>query len=475
MHEVITISVGQRANHTATQFFNCQQELLWGDAQSLSDPSIFLHPTVDRASKTVSYTPRLLLWDAKNGSGALGKYQYSQGEDYFFDENNDEDNNDGHRVIITHPVIRKSDYQNALDSGSSDLPKLTKETTKYWSDYSKLIYSPTSFNALSNWYHDVSKPNLPDFENLGLKQFDDYEAGFQEFNENYLIDFFDGNLHAQLEQCDTLQGFNLITDMDSGWGGFATAILQELRNELPKKCIFNWGYNQDDPLTTSVSKHREPRFSRSTLPLVENKIKATAYMSEDSDIMIPLYANPELSNWEQGGFTCKFMDTILSVLSQSNLEERKSMDFIKNCFTLGDTSRSFISSIMDGTSVNHSYYAKVMLYKNHRIQEHIFSECSITRENTSMGNQASLNKKELKTHAYYPSDTIPENFADEKEFTVSFSTTEACRNVFMHYQSIVSKYMKMASDSEELADRLASMASKYEYGWYDDEESDDNM
>lgn len=58
---------------------------------------------------------------------------------------------------------------------------------------------------------------------------------YDRFTENYLQEFFDGNLHRELEKCDTLQGFNLVSDMESGWGGFSSALLVELRNELPKK------------------------------------------------------------------------------------------------------------------------------------------------------------------------------------------------------------------------------------------------
>ncbi|QLG70715.1 hypothetical protein HG535_0A06570 [Zygotorulaspora mrakii] len=476
MHEVITISLGQRANHTATQFFNCQQELLSEQGERLNDPSIFLNPTIDKLSKTVSYAPRSLIWDAKNGTGSLGTYQYSHTRDYYFGQDNESDEN--HNVIMTHPAIPKSQYQQALDSGSFPLPKLTTENTKYWSDYSKLVYSPRSFNILKDWYHDVCNPNKPDFEKLETKKFDNFDVGYQEFNESYLTDFFDGNFHSELEQCDTLQGFNLIMDMDSGWGGFTTALVQELRNELPKKTFFNWGYNENDPLTAKHTKFQEARFSRSTLPLVENKIKAMAYMSEDCDLMVPLYADSKLSNWEQGGLTCKYIDAISSVLSLSHNADRKSMDFVKDCFTFGDTSKCFVSSFMDENETDDSYFARIMPFRNHpkdSNEQHVFSECSIIRGIVGSDLESSKSKKLLRTYPYHPSDTIPRELSERKSFSLKYKTTEICRNVFTHYHEIVTKYIRNTSDREELKDRLATLASQYEYGWYDDEDSSDDL
>ena len=211
MHEVVTISVSQRANHLTTQFFNIQEGYLQlSKEQQINDSKIFLNPTIDKVSKTISFAPRALLWDARTGNGSLGTYQYSDTQDYHF---GNEDKLEAQTVIKTHPVIPKSDYQSALDAGVP-LPSLNKKNTNYWSDYSKLIYSPSSFNTLKDWYHDVANPNQPDFQNLGERRFDRYSTGYDEFTENYLQDFFDGNLHTELEKCDTLQGLNIVTDVE---------------------------------------------------------------------------------------------------------------------------------------------------------------------------------------------------------------------------------------------------------------------
>lgn len=475
MHEIITVSVGQRSNHLSTQFFNCQEQILYSQTEKLNDPCVFLDPSFDRRTKTVSYFPRALLWDARTGNGALGTYQYAQTNDYYYNENSDDNSRQNH--IITDPPIPKSDYQVALDSNTGKLPELKPETTKYWSDYSKLIYHPTSFNVLKDWYHDVSNPNVPGFQNLGIKKFVDYNLGYQEFNDNYLQDFFDGNMHSQLEQCDTLQGFNLLTDMDSSWGGFSSAMLLELRNELPKVSIFTWGFNEDDPLTTKNPRQGDRKLTRATLPLVENKIRSSVNLSEESDLVISLYANPQLTNWEQAGSTCKVLDTMNSVFSQSNEAQRKSMDFVKNCLTLSDTRRNFVSSIIADEKNDYSFFARFMPGKDEHLDAHIFSKCLISRGDSKLSSSSKETPsyiKELSSYAYQPSDTIPTQFSKVTDFTLSLSSTEACRTAFLQWHDVTSKYLRYAPDREELKESLATMAARYEHGWYDDPDSGDD-
>ena len=474
MHEILNISVSQRSNHLTTQFFNCQEALLYSSDGNINDNSVFLKPTIDRLSKTVSYSPRALLWDAKTGNGSLGTHQYAETKDYYEFEGNA--SHPGNSIMMTHPRIEKSEYQRALDSGTQ-LPLLNSSNTKYWSDYSRLIYPPSSFNSLTDWYHDVDNPNTPDYENLGQRKFDNYNIGFNEFNENYCMAFFDDNLHQQLEQSDSLQGFNLIADMDNGWGGFSTALLQELKNELPKSTVFTWGFNEDDPLTASTV--RDQRITRMNLPFITNKLKASINLLQESDLLFPIYSSPIMTNWEVSGMVCKVFDSVNSVFSQNNLEQRKSMNHFVNYITNGDDSKNIVSNIIDeeNPKLKYSFYPRVIPFKNKREEVYEFSHCTITRcmdrdDPKSRTDKTDIN--EIKTYSYFPADTIPEQFSKSKDFKLRLSSTEACRDVYKHWHEIVSKYFKNDPDREELKEQLSSVASSYEFGWYDDDDSGDD-
>ncbi|QHS75482.1 Dml1p [Saccharomyces paradoxus] len=475
MHEVVTISVSQRANHLNTQFFNIQEGYLQlSKEQQVNDSKIFLNPTVDKVSRTVSFTPRALLWDARTGNGSLGTYQYSETQDYHF---GNEDRFKDQTIIKTHPKIPKSEYQSALDAGTP-LPTLSRENTKYWSDYSKLIYGPSSFNILRDWYHDVENPNQPDFQNLGERKFDRYSIGYDEFTENYLQEFFDGNLHTELEKCDTLQGLNLVSDVESGWGGFSSALLLELRNELPKKTVFSWGFNEDDPFTNDSPMKG---LSKKWLPIISNKLRSTINMMLESDLYFPLYASPGLTNWETAGENCRILDSINATVSQSNLEQRKTMDYLTTAVTLGYSSRNMITGMVIGNT-DYSFCSQIAPFKNSHKHNgaHVFSRSFIDRRSQMCQNHSEPDPQskiiEMRTHRYFPSDTIPAEFSRDYEFALELKSSEKSRDIFKHWNEFVVRYFKNDNDREELKNQLSDYASAYESGWYEDEDSgDDDM
>lgn len=480
MYEVLTISVSQRANHLATQFYNCQEEALANSNPKDSiDPSIYLNPIIDRISKTVSYEPRALLWEAKNGFGSLGQYQYiPESQDYHFNQNTQ--NPTDANIISTQPKVERSEYQQALDLNPYELPPLTVENTKYWSDYAKLIFGPKSFNSLQNWYHKVDSPNKPDYQNLDQCDFSTFEQGVQEF-EVCKDDFFDTNLRYMLEQADTLQGINLITDLDSGWGGFSSQLLQELRDELPKSTFFTFGFNEPDMFSGL----------RQSNNITRNKIKSTLQIRQESDLFFPLFADVQnLSNWQIGGQNCRLLDTITSVISQRNEEQRRSMDHLVQCLSGDDQLRNVITSMYDtSTNYDYSYHPRVKQWEktSHKYEDyHEFAHCLINRNGsveslTDEKTEEEVKKpnkfndiRELFTTKFRPSDTISEEYTETELKSVKMTTSEKSRDVFKNWNMYISRAFKLDEDREELKDETSNLATAYETGYYDDEDSGDD-
>lgn len=458
MHEVISISVGHRCNHLSTQFFNCQEKKLYDEKKYKENEfSVHLNPSVDKLSQTVSFSPRALIWESKGGNGSLGTYQYVQPEDYFYSDDNRKDNDEN--VILTSSKAPKSEYQKALDNNGAP-PQLNNETAKYWSDYSRLIYDPTSFNNLKDWHHDPSKPDLPDFKGLNVHKFDGYELGVKEFDENYLQEFFDRNLHKQLEQCDTLQGFNLMSSLDSAWCGFSSAMLLELRNELPKTTIFAWNYY----------KGKLKGLNRALLPHWERQMKSSVVYNEEADLIFPLKLDESLSDWEQAGQTVRVFDTVNSLFEQKG-EKRKSMANLQNCIGVSDQTRKFVSSISENPDFNYSFFDDYPTFRNGHKDPHVFSECLIQRGSNATSNS---NLRTLQTEEFSPSDTVPPQFQSPHSFDLQLLSTEKSRDVFLHWRDVASKYLRSAPEGDELVDNLGTMAATYEYGWYDDEDSGDD-
>ena len=480
MQEIITISASQRANHLTTQFFNSQEQNLYNtDPENSLDTTTFLNPSIDKISKTASYYPRLLLWDAKNGNGSLGKYQYVPETKDFHSINQTENNSlsEQHSLVHTHNRIERSKYQNALDN-NEELPELTKENTKYWSDYNRLIYQPYTFNSLTDWYHDPETPNLPDFRGLRSQRFISLEQGIAEW-ESQKDNFMDENLRIALEHCDTLEGFNLVTDMGSAWGSFTSSLLQELKDEIPKCSIFSWGFFEPDILTNS-----KPSIDNKYQ--LKNAIENSLHLMSESDLFFPIYSDNKLSNWELAGQTCRLYDTVNSVLSQRNTNNRKSMNYLTNCITDGESKRNMVTSMIElDNHYNYSYVSRVKPYDRHNRstkEYYEFSYCTIKRGVKEMpekeDNQDKKTKdsfRNLQTVEFQPSETIPNEYRKTTDYSIKLSTTENSRGLFKHWNDYVQKYFRFNDNREELKEELGTLISTYEHGWYSDEDSGDDI
>lgn len=461
----MNISLSQRSNHLITQFYNCLEPLLH-DADQEND--VFLSQNIDKASKTVSYAPRALLWDAKLGNGSLGTYQYASENDYV-DTLSSENNpavKTAHKVQ-THNRIRKSPYQLALDQGAAVLPKIDDNSAKYWSDYSKLIYEPSSFNILQDWYHDAdNQQKSPNFQNLRQVYFDNYETGSVQFKENYSNEFFDTNLHQQLEKCDSLQGFNIITELDNGWGGFASSMLLELKDELPKVSYYTYGWNQDDV----CSLHEPIHSTKTKFQMLCNKIRATIALSQESDLFFPIYADTKKPFWRSTGETVLLFDSLNSVFHGSRTNgfansHTRRMSHFTNALTLGEVKRNIVSKLNVDQYQPFSFYDRMPFYNNSSKSSYAFTQCKINRENHDDPSMFYF-----PTYPWTNSDTVPDSQKSCVEAVVG--VTEKTRDVIKTWENLVSRYFRYDSDREEIKDSLGTLSLEYEHGWYDDDDSD---
>lgn len=465
MHEIINISLSHRSNHLITQFYNCLEPLLY-DVDH--DNSIFMKATIDKISKTVSYAPRVLLWDAQKGAGSLGMYEYSSEEDHFDKMKSASAKGVAPEgVIHTHERVRKSPYQIALDKGGA-LPPMDDQIARYWSDYNKIIYEPGSLNTLKEWYHDADQQSAaPCYENLSSLRFDKYEMGVEEFKVKYCDEFFDVNLHQQLESCDTLQGFNIITELDNAWGGFASKMLLELKDELPKSTYMTYGWNQDDAVSMRKPMHSVP----GKFQPVFNKIRSTVELLEHSDLFFPLYAKSEEPYWKSTGEVVLLFDSINSVFHGKRLStETKRMPFLVDLLTSSESKKNVVSKLDVDSYNSFSFYSKMPHYRTTNHPSHVFSSCDIKRSIADEGHKCGLSH--VKTYPWTDSDTVPKDYSTCNQCAIG--VTEKTRDVFKTWEDLVSKYLRYDSFREELKDNLGTYALEYEHGWYEDETSDDD-
>ena len=54
-------------------------------------------------------------------------------------------------------------------------------------------------------------------------------------------EYFEGSLRSMVESCDNLQCFHFLTDVNDGFGGFGSALLEAVREEYSKKTVLTFG------------------------------------------------------------------------------------------------------------------------------------------------------------------------------------------------------------------------------------------
>ncbi|CAH2352337.1 protein Dml1p [[Candida] railenensis] len=363
MHETITLGLSQNANHIATHLYNNQESHLSYKKGSSSNYDNLVYLTSTRNFQgTINYNPRAILYELNGGIGALGKFDYYGPEIRgMHEEERDEKIGKGSMQNVDtfgesddlfkpFPKIEKNSYQKALDSGSVKQGMLTVENTKYWSDYNKLIYKPSSLNTLTDWVHDpASDASFGHSRNGEQSKFSNYYVGVNEYNSKENVDHTE-TFRSYLEDCDLFQGMNILTEVDSGWGGFTDSYLTEIKDEYfnnggdSKYSFWNWAiYNNN--LTMDL----DSKLSRvkTTIALIKN---STLYFGvtgspdyKKSSGIINQDNFKQSSLWHSSAVKSLLIDNLWTIGNQNS--ERISMNQFESELLRGNTSRNIVGDI----------------------------------------------------------------------------------------------------------------------------------
>lgn len=110
---------------------------------------------------------------------------------------------------------------------------LTAPSVRYWSDFSRAYFHPRSLVRISDLESSASSPAGPTL--------DTFEQGAELFRSlDAEEDVLDRQLRPFVEECDLLQGLQVIGGGDDGWGGFGGAMMDKVRDEFGKSCVWYW-------------------------------------------------------------------------------------------------------------------------------------------------------------------------------------------------------------------------------------------
>ncbi|KAK7535394.1 tubulin domain-containing protein [Phyllosticta citribraziliensis] len=203
-----------------------------GENESPVNHDVLFRPGVG-VDGSDTFMPRAVIYDLKGAFGSLKKVNalYELEED---DGSREILWNNGTTPIKSEPIL-PSAYTQALDAGTSP-PPLTNDTVRYWSDYSRVYYHPRSLVQL----HEFElQSQLQPFESWGVG-----EELFRGLDREH--DLLDRDLRPFIEECDQLQGLQVLSSVDDAWGGFSARYVERLRDEFGKLSIWTWALEDDE-------------------------------------------------------------------------------------------------------------------------------------------------------------------------------------------------------------------------------------
>ncbi|CAN3373236.1 hypothetical protein DIURU_003276 [Diutina rugosa] len=254
--EVVWISQSTRANYVTTHLYNGQESHIPYKKGEISEFDNHTFMDTTPLASSVTYSPRAMLVDFRDNWGSLNKFEY-------FDRG---DGSDVVAVGSTPDHFRrhfpeKHPYQVSLDQGTTTEGKLNSGNVKYWSDFNKLIYNPRQLISVPDYVSDPERPGRGIHRYFAKNRFDAYHKGVEQYQQTR--DDADDAFRHMLESCDSFQGLQVASEVDSSWGGFTSAlttdVVDEYFNNNNKVTLWTWDMSSSDlrldPLTR-ISKIR---------------------------------------------------------------------------------------------------------------------------------------------------------------------------------------------------------------------------
>ncbi|XP_034173458.2 misato mitochondrial distribution and morphology regulator [Osmia lignaria lignaria] len=278
--EVLTIQLGHYSNFIGTHWWNLQESNFSYDP---ANPSEVNHDVLYREGenfkKEVTYTPRLLLVDLKESCGYLKQEgtlydipQYQGTECLLWDEEKVE--------VTQEEPATKTPFVKSLEE-----PSETSELTSYdledhinsWVDYLVPRFHPRTVNIVKQYKHECT-----------TQPFDVFTYGRNLWNAEKFSEDFCDRIRAYVEDCDLMQGFQIILDSVDGFAGLGASCMQYLRDEYGKSIL---------SFPCMDSKKTEP--SMSNLVQALNTALCWQHIGEYSSLYSPLCCGQ--TGWPQPG------------------------------------------------------------------------------------------------------------------------------------------------------------------------------
>ncbi|XP_034774437.2 protein misato homolog 1-like isoform X1 [Acipenser ruthenus] len=297
--EVVTLQLGHYANYVGTHWWNLQDASLRYDADPHNLPSEVRSDALFREGLTQSgqttYTPRLIALDLKGSLNTLrqegtlyelhrqGSTLTWEGEVMTHEEEQavknvflqDLERLDQGEVLAEGEFSQQQREQcrGAEGSVNASVERTQKlfsleGSVRVWSDFLRIHLHPRSISVIHQYNHDG--------ETNRMEAFGQGEALLR---EPLFLEELEDRLHFFVEECDYLQGFQVLCDLQDGFSGLGSGVTELLHDEYRGRGVFTWGLG---PITHSDTSPVKDVFH------LLNSVLGVVSLSNHSSLFCPL-------------------------------------------------------------------------------------------------------------------------------------------------------------------------------------------
>ncbi|XP_063001840.1 protein misato homolog 1 [Elgaria multicarinata webbii] len=298
--EVVTLQLGHYAGAVGAHWWGLQEASFCFDPAATKLDEGIHHDVLFRAGKTPqgqeTYTPRLILMDLKGSLSSLKQ----EGSLYQDEKTNTavawKGNLTTHREDPSpaNPFLQGLDRQEGNRSSNGDFtsralpgdrpprperqdvaPKTPRSgpAMHVWSDFLRTHLHPRSILTIHQYNHEGESSRLEAFG-----------QGEQLLQDSTYLEELEDRLHFYVEECDYLQGFQVLCDLHNGFSGVGAKVTELLQDEYAGKGVLTWGL-------TPVLKSTIPQRS---LYRLMNTVLGMVHLSRHSSLFCPLSLNGSL-------------------------------------------------------------------------------------------------------------------------------------------------------------------------------------
>ncbi|EDL15245.1 misato homolog 1 (Drosophila), isoform CRA_b [Mus musculus] len=242
--EVLTLQLGHFAGFVGAHWWNQQDAALGRMAEDEESPGELCPDVLYRTGRTLhgqeTYTPRLILMDLKGSLNTLKEegnlYRDRQLEaavawqgKLSTHREDAQPKNPNLQGLLSAEGVRSSDgaWRAKL---IQNIQNGKENSIKVWSDFLRVHLHPRSICVIHKYHHDGETGRLEAFG-----------QGESVLKEPRYLEELEDRLHFYVEECDYLQGFQLLCDLHDGFSGVGAKTAELLQDEYAGRGVLTWG------------------------------------------------------------------------------------------------------------------------------------------------------------------------------------------------------------------------------------------